>query len=155
MQIKTSKTKLVLRSPVKGSHLELSPPDRKAMNFTKRDVKIGDAKDSGQKTIIPSFSGASHKTAVDPQQSFAKHSSTFLIDNRVKLIRSLPNNFCHEWLSARTHDVNKCLRFDIDGVVETAPKELNTSCPENVKSRHQLQTPNQTPFASLKENKSP
>ena len=56
------------------SHLEPFPPDQKAINFTKRDVKIEvDAKDAGQKTVILSFSGASDKTAVDPQQPFASH----------------------------------------------------------------------------------
>ena len=123
------------------------------MNFTKHDVKIEvDAKDSGQKTAIPSFRGASDKTAVYPQQPVASHSGIFLMDDRVKLTRSLQNNFYHEWLSAQTHDVDKCLRFDIGGVVETLLKEFSSSRPENVESRHQLQTPKQTPSASVKEN---
>ena len=77
------------------------------------------------------------------------------MDNRVKLTKSLRNNFCHEWLSARTHVVDKCLRFDVGGVVETSPKELNSSRPENVESRHQLQTSKEITYASVKERKWP
>ena len=62
------KTKLALRSRAVGFHLELSPPDQKAIDFTKRNLQTKvDANDSGQKTAIPSFSGGSYKTAVDSQ----------------------------------------------------------------------------------------
>ena len=69
-----------------GSHFEPSPPDQKAMNFSKRDLKLEvDAKDSDQKAVLPSFREASNKTTVDPKQPFCSRSVTFLMDDGVKL----------------------------------------------------------------------
>ena len=39
-QTETSKTELAFRPRVVGSHLELSSPDRKAMNYKERDLKV-------------------------------------------------------------------------------------------------------------------
>ena len=85
-QTKPFETKIALRSRVVGSLLESSQPNQKAMNFTKRDLKIEvDARDSVQKMAIPSFSGASHKTAIDPQQPFASHLGTCLMESKHQL----------------------------------------------------------------------
>ena len=74
------------------------------------------------------------------------------MDGRVMLTRNLPNNFFHKWVAARTHDVVKCLKFDVGGV-ETTPKKLISSCPENGESKHQLQTPKQIPSADVKKKR--
>ena len=68
---------------------------------------------------------------------------------------SLPEVSQTIFLTAWTHDVDKCLRFDVCGVAKTTLKELSSSRPENVESRQQLQTPKQTPSASVKENELP
>ena len=104
-----------------GSLFERSQPNQKAMNFTKRDVKIEvDAKDSGQKTTIPSFSGANHKTAVDLQQPFASHLGTsdcaqmfFKQNDKDESRHPLANkNFHVWWLSWRiAFQVRNPLRF--------------------------------------------
>ena len=81
-QTKTSKTKIALRPRVVGSLLEPSQPNQKAMNFTKFDMKkVIDAKRTGPKTVVPSVRGASHKSAVDPQQTFAGQLSACLAES--------------------------------------------------------------------------
>ena len=87
------------------------------------------------------LSGTSDKIPVNCQHPFVSCSNIFLMNDRAKLLRSWQNNFYHELVSGHTRDMDKCLRFDFGDVVETTPKELTFSYPDNIESGSQSQTP--------------